>query len=118
MRYWTHNMKTGKMIHVYPIEECIEAIEQRYEDMKDSIERLQKENKKLKDEQYKDEELQKMKAKVESMQKSLNRGFSISEKEQEQINQWKEQHERDAHGLYTLEDRLKCKGTIGGNYTY
>lgn len=117
-RYVTHDMETGEMVSVYPLDKCLKAIEQRHKDMKDSIERLEAENIRLKEENYKDEELQRMKAEVQKARKALSRGFSISEEEQEQINKWKEQHERDVHNLYTLEDKLKYKGTVGGSYTY
>lgn len=83
-----------------------------------SIKRLEEENKKLKTEAYKDSELAEMKEKYESMKKDLMRGFPISEKEEKRIEEWKKKHDKEVHGITTLDQRLRAGGCIGGRYKY
>ena len=83
-----------------------------------SIKRLEEENKKLKDKTYKDSELAEMKEKYESMRKDLMRGFPISEEEEKRIEEWKKKHDKEVHGITTLDQRLRAGGCIGGRYTY
>lgn len=86
---------------------------------KDSrIKYLENENKKLRDEHYKDGELSKMKDELERNRKDMFRGFPISEKEEQRIKEWKLKHETEDHGLDTPEKRLKSAGCCGGRYTY
>lgn len=66
----------------------------------------------------KDAELEKLRKELKECRKETSRGFSISEEEQKDIDNWKRKHEAEKHGLKTDEDRLKAAGTIGGRYTY
>lgn len=63
----------------------------------EEIVRLREENKRLKDEAYKDSELQMMKSKCEAMKEELNRGFPITEDEELMINAWMINHLRSKH---------------------
>ena len=63
----------------------------------EEIARLREENKRLREEAYKDSELQMMKSKCEAMQEELNRGFTISEDEESMINIWVMNHMRNKH---------------------
>lgn len=67
----------------------------------------------LKSEQYKDEELSKMKAELEALQKETDLGFPITQEEHDAIDAWKRQHEDAKHGGYPA-----YFGAIGGGYTY
>ena len=87
------------------------AMQRRYKDAEAAIEKLEKENKALKDEHYKDEELQKMQKELDSLRRDLSRGFPISEEEQEKIREWQRKHEEEAHGATNVT-------AIGGKYTY
>ena len=88
-------------------------------DFKDSrIKYLNEENKRLRSEQYKDEELSKMKDYMEEVKKDMFRGFPISEREEQRIEEWKLKHEIEDHGLDTPEKRLRAQGCCGGAYTY
>lgn len=88
-------------------------------DFKDSrIKYLNEENKRLRNEQYKDEELSKMKDYMEEVKKDMFRGFPISEREEQRIEEWKLKHEIEDHGWDTPEKRLKAAGCCGGGYTY
>ena len=67
------------------------------------IKYLGEENKKLKDEHYKDSEMQRMEAEL---------------KKAEKIKEWQLKHDAEKHGLKTMEQRLRAGGCCGGRYTY
>lgn len=89
-----------------------------YESNERTIKYLREKNQELKNEAYKDSELASMKKELEKSRKALYRGFSISEKEKETIEEWRLKHEAEVHGRDTLEKRLSAHGAIGGSYTY
>lgn len=105
-KYTSYSIEKDEHIIVHPFEECLMAMQKRYKDAEAAIEKLEKENKALKDEHYKSKELQSMKERLESMQRAIYRGFPISEEEQEKIKKWQKEHDRKVHGA------------IGGDYTY
>lgn len=82
------------------------------------IKYLEEENKKLKDEHYKDSEMQRMKTELEKAKEDLYRGFPISKEEEEKIKEWQDKHDAEAHGLKTFKERVHAGGCIGGRYTY
>lgn len=82
------------------------------------IKYLEEENKKLKDEHYKDSEMQKMKTELKKAKDDLYRGFPISKEEEEKIKEWQLKHDAEKHGLKTMEQRLRAGGCSGGRYTY
>lgn len=99
-------------------EECLEMIRKNTVLMEARVKSLEEENMVLKEEHYKDEELRKMKERLEKMQQDYFRGFPISEKEQESIRMWCKEHEEKKHGLKTSRQRMKAAGVSGGRYTY
>lgn len=111
-QYWTSG------ITVYDFDKCIASLKQRNEDQISRIKYLEEENKRIKDELYKDNELKKMKDSLEEMKENYYRGFPISEDEKKSIDKWKKKHEEEVHGAITLEQKLKRCGCIGGNYSY
>lgn len=100
------------------IDEFLKGIKNTLDSKDCRIEYLQEENERLKSEQYKDEELSKMREYVEKVDKDMNRGFPISEREEQRIKEWKLKHEVEDHGLDTPDKRLKAQGCCGGAYTY
>lgn len=82
------------------------------------IKYLEGENKRLKDEQYKDSEMQRMKAELKEAKEDLYRGFSISKEEEEKIREWELKHDAEVHGLKTMKQRLRAEGCCGGRRTY
>lgn len=114
--YYTHYK--GEYIQVRPLEECFKSILCRIESYEDTIERLKEENKKLKDEVWKDEELQDMKEQLDKMKAKYYRGFPISKQEEIAIKEWKENHEEEVHGLKTSLQRMNAQGASGGRYSY
>lgn len=85
--YYTHYK--GEFIEVPPVEKCVKSILCRVEAYEDTIKRLKEENRKLKDEVWKDEELQNMKEQLDKMKSDYNRGFNITEEEDTAIKEWK-----------------------------
>lgn len=108
----------GEYTNVYDLDDCLRAIKCRNQDNEDTIEYLRKENKRLKEENYKDDELQKMKTQLEKMKADYWRGFPITEDEKKAIEEWKKKHEEEVHGLTTDKMRLRAQGISGGRYSY
>ena len=100
------------------IDKMLEGIRNTLDSKDSRIEYLHDENKRLKSKQYKDEELSKMKDYVEKTEKDMCRGFPISEREEQKIEEWKLKHEIEDHGLDTPEKRLRAQGCCSGGYTY
>lgn len=115
--YWTHN-KQGEYITVYDLDKCLSAIKQRHEDQESQIKYLSQENKKLKDEHYKDEEIQNLKNQIKKLEQDSRRGFLISEKEWNAIEKWQNEHDTNVHRLDSLDKKLSAGGAIGGRYSY
>lgn len=114
--YYTHYK--GEFIEVPPIEKCVNSILSRIESYEDTIKRLKEENRKLKDEVWKDEELQNMKEQLDKMKSDYNRGFNITEEEDTAIKEWKKKHEEEVHGLTAPTTRMNAHGAVGGGYSY
>ena len=100
----------------------IDDVKKLYEDLYDENERLRAENERLKSEAYKDEELASMQDElnkaIEARKQAwadANRGFPISEAEDNAISQWISEHEKK-HGA--TDDQPRYTGAIGGAYTY
>lgn len=119
---WFVRDEEGKTHCVEEVEKAAEdfarSVKHCYEIQKNINERLRKENQKLKDEHYKDEELQMWKQKYEEAQEELYNGFGITNVEREKINEWQKKHDAEAHGLTDSKMRLKAGGAIGGRYHY
>ena len=79
---------------------------------------LELQNRALYDEHYKDNELQQMLNELNKMKSEYYRGFPISEDEENRINEWIENHEREVHGIKTYADKLASHGCCGGTYKY
>ena len=86
---WFVRDEDGKTHCVEEVEKAAEdfarSVKHCYEIQKNINERLRKENQKLKDEHYKDEELQMWKQKYENVQKELYNGFGITDEEMEML---------------------------------
>lgn len=116
--YSTGDPETGSWCKVYELDKALRAIKVRNMNDIDRIRRLEEENKKLKEENYKDEEMAAMKARLDKMQEDYYRGFPISEEEKKKIEGWKNKHDRYVHMIRSIDDRLEIGGSIGGRYKY
>lgn len=108
----------GKWTQVYDLDKCIRAIQCRNADNEKRIKYLEEENRKLKEEYNRDEEVQKMQERLDKMQKDCWRGFSITEAEEKAIEEWKKKHDEEVHGCTTDRMRMKAEDCCGGRYTY
>ena len=108
----------GEWTNVYDLEDCIRAIQCRNADNEKRIKYLEEENRKLKEEYNKDEEVQKLQERLDKMQKDYWRGFPITETEEKTIEKWKKEHDRKVHGWTTDKMRMKAEGCSGGRYSY
>ena len=106
----------GKYIEVEPVDKCMKMLQYRFDGKNRTINNLRNQIKELTDSQYKEKELQKMKAELEKMQREYNRGFPITDDEWKAIETWKEKHDREVHGLTECNERVG--GAIGGRYTF
>lgn len=123
MEYW--KMVNGSLRQVHDFDDALESIRIEYQSKVDAVSRLSEENKKLKDEAYKDNELSAMKKELSDTKKRFqeqmedyNRGFPISAEENEKIEAWKKQHLAEDHRAKTLVERLAFGGAIGGTFKY
>lgn len=91
------------------IEKVFQELYDHYRAVYNRNEWLEKENKKLKSEVYKDEELSKMKEQYEKMKSDYYRGFPISEEEHKKINEWIDKQTKKYPGT---------GGAIGGRFHY
>ena len=103
-----------------PLLSCEKDISEAFESIKESIlwyksmaDRLREKVNYLESENYKDEELQKMKVQLEKIQEDYRRGFPITKEESDNINKWKKNHDATEHGNVD-----GYHGAIGGGYTY
>ena len=108
----------GKWTQVYNLDDCIRAIQCRNADNEKRIKYLEEENRKLKEEYSKDEEIQKIQEHLDKMQKDYWRGFPITEAEEKAIEKWKKKHDEEVHGYTTDRMRMKAEGCSGGRYSY
>lgn len=103
-RYSAH--RDGESITVPPIEELCLILKDKFLRQEETIKRLIEENKRLKSEAYKDEELFKMRSEFDKMRKEYYNGFPVSDEEKKKIDEWK---------------KSRYKGnitTIGGRFVY
>ena len=95
------------------IEKASESIKETILWYKSVVDTLREKVNYLESENYKDEELQNMKAQLEKMQEGYRRGFPITKEESDDINKWKKNHDATEHGNVD-----GYHGAIGGGYTY
>lgn len=111
-------MKMKKTYFTDSVSDLCQEIIDKADTYEKRIKYLEEENKKLKDEHYKDSEMQRIEAELKEAKDDLCRGFPISKEEQERIREWQLEHDAEKHGLKTMEQRLRAGGCIGGRYTY
>ena len=89
--------KNGKVKHVLDFDRCIESLRERNADQNVRIKILEADNKHLKSEHYKDDELRNLQHKYDELKKDACRGFTITEEESNRIYEWKYKHEMQEH---------------------
>jgi len=99
------------------VDEALQKIKDTLDSQECIIERLRDDNKSLKEENYKDVELQEMEKRLNKALEDYRRGFPISEKEYENLKEWQNNHIMTKH-WDIKNNRPKSFGAIGGNFTY
>ena len=114
IEYWVH--KENKTMHILPIDEICEMIIEKFNSQKENIKKLRKEIKELKDEKWKDKELQQMKEELKRVRADAGRGFQISKTEYDKAMNWINTHEEEKHPR--PEHAGPRGGAIGGSYDW
>ena len=105
-------LKDGGICLLQDIKKSLQEVYDHYRSVTIRNEYLEDEIKRLKSEQYKDEELSRMKEKYDEMLKDYHRGFPISEEEDKKIMEWLDEITKDEDFV------TKTGGAIGGRFTY
>ena len=96
----------------------VDSLQQIFNFQQRLINQLKRKNETLESDTFKDEELKYLRDKVERLEFDVLRGFSISEEEDAEIRKWQAKHDVEAHGLTTLEKKMKAEGCCGGRHKY
>lgn len=107
-----HLLSGGQFINVVPLEESFESIRQHIISVEQANEGLRDALETLRDEKWKDKELQHWKEVADNALDELHRGFGIDQEEADAIRAWKKEHEKNFHNGNSY------RGAIGGGYTY
>lgn len=102
-----HSMRSKKF------DAAIDIVQTLFEEANEEIDNLHKELAAIKEEKWRDEELQKIQKQLEDARSDMSRGFPITKDELEQINKWKKSHDTKIH-----KNPEGYHGTAGGGYTY
>lgn len=95
------------------IEGAIDILSNQLIKMREKLTEAQIECASMREDNWKDEELIKMRTKLISALEDNTRGFPISAEEAEQINKWQEQHDTEIHN-----NPMRYHGATGGGYEY
>ena len=90
----------------------VDKIKEIYDKQAVMIENLKKENKFLREQYDKDEEVSELKTEILSMKQQMNNAFVLNEKETKAIADWIENHNKEFHN-----SKLHYTG-IGGTFSY
>ena len=104
MRY---NPEKGdyEFTEVHPLDESLNSLKERFNDLVESNRSLQEKLKEIKDEKWADKKLQEMNEQLEKMRREYYRGFPIRDEERKKIDEW-------------LVNHRHYGGAIGGSHTY
>lgn len=108
----------GQLIEVFPLKECFQSIEQHIKRVEDRNLTLAAMNESLKNEHYKDAEIQRLQNVIKVQKEEMDRGFPISEEDFSKIQEWIQKHDEEVHGANYAEHKYRHAGAIGGSYTY
>lgn len=108
----------GKLIEVPPVDEICDAIKMRVRRAEEREESAVKAMEEMREEKWKDNQLQQMQNELHALRQNYYRGFPISAHEQNDINDWQDNHWITQHNALDLETRLNQMGAIGGSFKY
>lgn len=107
----------GEFKTIKDFDGCLENLRYLSEMDKQTIERLRKENEKLRDEKFKDETIRDLQSQINDLTNRLNRAFEISENNSKKINNWMRTHIKQKHWNHFTDSPIST-GAIGGKFTY
>lgn len=99
-------------------EQACQIIADYINEMEEEKEKARERVKKYEEEINADARVQELQDQLQTARADLSRGFRIYEHEETAIAKWKEKHDIEAHGLNTLDKKLRAGGAIGGRYHY
>lgn len=108
----------GKFQERLPLDNIFNQIKNYINTVEEQNKQLIEENKKIKDKKYAENELSSMKKELNEMKSDYYRGFPISEKQDESILIWQDNHLENQHNLKTFREKLSAQGAIGGNFEF
>ena len=88
-------LKEDSMLWIKDIKEVLQDLYNQFRAVQQRNKYLEDENKRLQTEQYKDEELARMKKNYDQMKDDYYRGFPISKEEMERIHKWMDELTKD-----------------------
>lgn len=100
------------------IDDLTDKINQQYKKLQDQNEKLNAENAQLKNEQYKDMELIKLKKEIDDLKEVCQRGFPITKDEADRIAEWRENHILKYHKNEITGTKIKKQSTFHPIYTF
>ena len=108
----------GKYHQFQGYEKVLEELKNSMDETLEYAEKVEDQNKALKDEHWKDERMVEMKERLKKMEDDYYRGFPISAQQSEDIEKWMDQHWTNKHAAPDLKTRLRKQGAIGGTFEY
>lgn len=111
-QYFT-NTEEG-FLEILPLDKICTMLKEKFNRLNKQNKNLKEQLKKINNEKWKDKELLQMKKEMMEARKDYWRGFPISKEEEESINKWIDEHEEEKHP----NSRFPRGGAIGGSYVY
>ena len=93
-------------------QECLRGLSFNYDRLYEQAQFFNNELLRMRDEKWRDEELQKLNAENEQLHQQLQHGFYVRPEEQELINNWMQNHASDVHHC------TGQGGVCGGMFSY
>lgn len=113
-----HNIKWRNASDSITFVQACQIIADRINEAEEEREKAREKVKKYEEEINADSRIQELQDQLQAAKADLSRGFRIYENEEAAIAEWKEKHDIEAHGLNTLDKKLRAGGAIGGRYHY
>lgn len=116
MKHYT--IRHGELKEIVDIDTICDSLRELVGSAEQRAQTAQEELKKLKDEKWKEKEIQILLDQLNKAKEDSYRGFPISKKEDEAIQNWKNQHYTNQHNADTVTKRIQLQGVSGGLFTY
>lgn len=115
IEHWTYS-EDEEFLSVPTMDKLCSMLKTKFKEQESQLDNLRKQNKKILDENWKDNELQKMKEELQITRANSDRGFPISEFEYKAAMDWINEHEAFKHPR--PEGAFPRGGAIGGSYQW